>query len=171
MEDRDRTYHTIWFVAAIIALAAWNVYQFRQANTERGELRARISELFDESELASDKAQDAAGDAADLSSTLASREKRFKTMSFACARMINGLEREAWVMGEVIGRVIRGEWSPAQVLDWADGEAQYQAHYAWLVNEDRALCGMRTTKDNPLKGPREVAPVKQAWIEGVDPPT
>ena len=161
MEDRDRTYHTIWFVLVIVALAAWNVHQFRQANTERGELRARISELVSESESATEEARTATAD-------LAEREERFRAMSFACARVINELEREAWSQANAIGEVFQG-WTLTDLQEWADGEAQAQAYSGQLESEDRVGCGMRFTNPNDLRGPREVEPVKHAWVEGAAP--
>ncbi|MEX1262716.1 MAG: hypothetical protein WEE66_02080 [Actinomycetota bacterium] len=169
MNDRDRTYHTIWFVVVIVALAGWNVYQFRQANTERGELRARISELFVESESATDEARSATDEARSATSTLEFRERRFRLQAAACARLINGLEREAWSEGDAIGRVIRGEWSAAELEEWAIGEAQYQAYLGYSTNQNRSGCGMRITNPNDFRGPREVEPVKRAWVDGAEP--
>ena len=110
----------------------WNEHQFRQANTERGELRARISELVSES---------APEEARTAMAKLAEREERFRAMWFACARVINELEREAWS----------------------------QAYYGQLESEDRLGCGMRFTNPNDLRGPREVEPVRHAWVEGAAP--
>lgn len=162
MNDRDRTYHTIWFVVVIVALAGWNVYQFRQANTERGELRARIHDLFVESESVTEGARAA-------TTTLEFRERRFRLQAAACARLINDLEREAWSEGNAIGQVLFEGWTISDLEEWADGEAQYQAYLGNSADQDRAGCGMRVTNPNDIRGPREVAPVKRAWVDGAEP--
>jgi hypothetical protein len=161
MEDRDRTYHTIWFVIVIAALGALNIYQFRQANTERGELRARISELYDESQRVNDEASEA-------TFTIADREERFRLQAAACARLINALEEEATVSGNAIANVITGEWSAAQLEDWAIGEAQYQATLNFFRGQNIAGCGMRE-RDRGVDAPSLFKPVTRAWIEGAEP--
>ena len=162
MDDRDRTYHTLWFVVAIVALAVLNIYQLRQTNTDRGELRARNHELVVESRAATEEARS-------VTSMLEFRERRFRLQAAACARLINGLEREAWSGGEAIERVITGEWAAADLEEWAVGEAQYQAYLGNSADQNRAGCGMRFTNPNDIRGPRDVAPVKGAWVNGAEP--
>lgn len=132
------------------------------ANSANGNLRSQLRDT--ESRAAS-----AESEVGDLHALITDREKRFKLMGFACARLINEYDLYFERLQYEAGRVAFGEESVASLKDYLYGEGHMWANNAYFEGQDRIGCGMKLA--HPNKFPEdEVEVVAKDWHDGVELP-
>ena len=131
------------------------------ANSANGNLRSQLRDT-------ESRAVSAESEVGDLHALITDREKRFKLMASACARLVNTYVSYYESVRYAADRVAFDGESVDWLKDYLYGEAEMRAH-SYPVGEDRIGCGMKLA--HPNKFPEdEVEVVAKDWHDGVELP-